>query len=306
MRRMPFVMCCFALAAICSSVFMIELDAAKRSARRSGGIITRPKFDPDAEKLEFFKGQKEGRIGVKVIPRDEKGGNVLVENTTDQPLSIQVPRAIVGVHVLNQFGGGGGGMGAMGGGMMGGGGGMMGGGQMGGGGGQSMGGGMGGGMMGGGGGMMGGGQMGGGMGGGGGFFSIPPQQTVRVQYGSVCLNHGLPVPRPSANYQLMPPEQYTSDANLQELLYIVASGKIDQKSAQAAAWHLTDKMSWQELANKTIKRLGGLPPQRYFTLLELRRAQLAVSVAVDQAGKRKPTSPNLKDAYGSSGAVGAE
>lgn len=303
MRRMPFVMSCLALATICFSVFVIELDAARRSTRKSG-IITRPKFDPSAEKLEFFKGQKEGRIGVKVIPRNEKGGNVLVKNDTNKPLSIQVPRAIVGVHVLNQFQGGGG-MGMMGGGggMMGGG---MGGGMMGGGGGQSMGGGMGGGMMGGGmgGGMMGGGGMG--MGGGGGFFSIPPQQTVRVPYGSVCLNHGLPVPRPSANYQLMPPEQYTSDANLQELLYIVASGKIDQKSAQAAAWHITDKMSWRELANKTIKRLGGLPPQRYFTLFELRRAQLLVSSAVAQARKRKTTTPKLKDAYGSSGEVGAE
>lgn len=280
MRRKPLILSLLALAGISAFVFVIELDAAKRS-RRQSGIITKLSFDPSAEKVGFFNGEKAGKIGVKVIPKNEKGGRVLVQNKSDQPISVQVPPALVGVHVLSQFGGGG--MGAMGGGGMGamGGGGMG----MGGGGQQSMGGGMGmgGGMMGGGG--MG---MGGGMGGGGGgFFSIPPASTVAVPYGSVCLNHGLPIPRPGSTYRLVPPENYTDDVELQELLTLIASGKVDQKSAQAAAWHITDDMSWQELANKSIKRLGGLPAQRYFSFAEIRRAQMMVAYAREKATARK-------------------
>ena len=98
-----------------------------------------------------------------MILKHSKQGNVLIENKTDQPLTVKLPDAVVGVHVLKQ-GGLGMGMSAPGGG----GGGQQGGG--GGGGGQSSGGGMSGG--GGGGGMQGG-------GGGMGMFSIPPRNNGR-------------------------------------------------------------------------------------------------------------------------------
>ena len=92
-----------------------------------------------------------------MILKNSKQGNVLIENKTDQPLTVKLPDAVVGVHVLKQ-GGLGMGMSAPGGGA---GGGM----QTGqGSGGQSSGGGM---QGGGGGGMQGG-------GGGMGMFSIPP------------------------------------------------------------------------------------------------------------------------------------
>jgi hypothetical protein len=120
-----------------------------------------------------------------VIPQSQFGGKVLITNTTNTPVSVKVPEAVVGVQVFPQalgggMGGLGGGMGGMGGGMGGMGG--MGGGQM-------MGGGMGGGMAGGmGGGGMGG--LGGGAAGGAGFFSIPAERTVSVPMTSVCLEHG--------------------------------------------------------------------------------------------------------------------
>src|SRR5262249_42641017 len=57
-----------------------------------------------------------GEIEVKYIPRDARGGNVLVLNKTKKPLTIQLPAAFAGVPVLAQRGGRGpGGVGGVGG-----------------------------------------------------------------------------------------------------------------------------------------------------------------------------------------------
>jgi hypothetical protein len=246
----------------------------------AGAKRTKPmshsQFDPSAERVELFKGIGSGSLTARIVSKDSKQGNVLIENKTDQPLTVEVPPAIVGVQVLKQlddFGGGGGGLGGMGGGMGGGGGG----------GGQATGGGMMGGMGG-----MGGGMMGGG-GGGGGFFSIPPQRTVRLPYQSVCLEHGKAEPSAKMTYKVVPVEEYTDSDDLHEILKLVSSGKLDRQAAQAAAWHLSDKMSWHELANKQVKRIG-LPPTPYFTQAQLRGAQEIVAVARVRAEEAKAKS----------------
>ncbi len=111
-----------------------------------------------------------------------------------------------------------------------------------------------------GGGGMGGGGMGGGMMGGmgGGFFSIPAEKTVQFPITSVCLNHGKAEPMPKMTYRLVKLEDYTSDPVLQELLEAVGTGKYDDRkqAAQAATWTLTDKMSFEQLSDKKIERLG--------------------------------------------------
>ena len=254
---------------------------AEKSSRPKGAI-TKPTFDPDAEQVGLFEGMEDGRLEVTVIAKDANGGNILIENKTDQPLTVAMPDAFVGVHVLKQFAGGG--MGGMGGGGFGGdmgGGGGLGGGQ--GGGQQSFGGGgQGGGGFGGGGGGFGGGGMGGG---GGGFFSIPPEKVVRIPYKSVCLEHGLPEPHPRSEYRLVKVEDYSDDPQLAELLRLVAHPRVDHQALQAAAWHITDDMSWQELAAKGHRRLGGLGWQPYFHPGQLQQAQQLVAAA--QAESRK-------------------
>lgn len=254
--------------------------AGKSTAKRPLRKLT---YDPNAEEVELFKGVESGQIKVKLIPQNAFGGNVLIENTTDKPLTVKFPQAVVGVPKhLAQFGGGGfggGGMGGMGGGGMGGMGmGGMGGGQ------QQMGGGMGGGGMGG---------MGGNMGGGGGGFfgggaaSIPPEQIGLIPFHSVCLQHGKPDPSVKAEYVLVPVEKFSSDPVLKELLTAVGTGKVDSQTAQAAAWHLTDKMSWDQLANKAVQHTGGAPATPYFTHAQLFGAQALLA----QAKKRADENP---------------
>jgi len=264
--------------AVCLAVVGLSSVTTAKAARRTKRkpVITRPRFDPTAERVKLFDGMKKGVLKVKVILKNDKRGNVLIENTTDKPLTVELPKAVVAVHVLKQFmgGGQGGGAGGLGGGQSG----QSGGGQN-----QSSGGGFGG--QGGGG--QGGGGYGGGSGGGGGFFSIPPEKIVRIPYRSVCLEHGKPEPRPRCTYRLIPVEQYTKNPALRELLELVGTGRINPQAAQAAAWHLSSNMSWRQLAAKQYRRLGGLGPRPYFSRAQMQGAQSLVALAVGRASEKK-------------------
>ena len=258
------------LALVVAGLPANELAAANKASKVNKKPIRNPKYDPSARQVELFDGMDAGELEVRLVPKDSKQGTVLIENKTDKPLTVKIPEAVVGVPVNAQFGGGG--FGGMGGGGMGG---------MGGGGGQAMGGGMGGGGMGGMG--MGGGGMGGMGGGGGGFFSIPPEKVISLTMNSVCLEHGKQEPNPRAKYTLVPVAKFNDDPVLFQLLSKVSTGRVDSQAAQAAAWHLTDKMSFQDLAAKTNETLDGSEPTAYFSREELQGAQELLASAVGQA-----------------------
>lgn len=234
------------------------------------------KLHPNAETVEMFAAMKSGDIDVQLIPKNAEEARVLVKNNTNKPLRIEMPAAFAGVPALAQFGGGG----------MGGGG--MGGGGMGGGGNQGMGGGMGGGMMGGG---MGGGGMGGGMGGGGGFFNVAPEKVGQVKVGLLCLEHGKKDPRPGIPYEIKPITALTSNSAVHELLMQFANDKYNQRAAQAAAWHLNNNMSWQQLAAKKIPHLNR-PSEPYFTRSELEAAMRIAEDAKSLAEQNKKSQPS--------------
>ncbi|MEO8493474.1 MAG: hypothetical protein ABI614_00275 [Planctomycetota bacterium] len=233
----------------------------------------------------LFEAMDKGEVEVRFIPKDSTEATVLVENKTDKPLTIQFPEAFAAVHVLGQFGGGGGGFG--GGGM--GGGGMGGGGMGGGGGGQGMGG--GGGGMGGGMGGMGGGM--GGMGGGGGFFNVAPQKVTKVKVPCVCLEHAKPDPTPRMKYKIVPIETLTKDPNVIEVCKMLGHGEIPQNAAQAAAWNLANGLSWQELAVKNRIELRTIGySERYFAPQELALASRIAGEAAHRAQALKSTQPS--------------
>jgi hypothetical protein len=226
-----------------------------------------PKKEPPAKAVDLFIGMDSGEVEAVLIPKDSTGGTIMIKNKTDKPLSVKIPAAFAGVPILAQLGGGGGiGGGGMGGGGMGG---------MGGGGGQGMGG-----------GMMGGGGMGG-MGGGGmgGMFNIAPDKVQKVKITAVCLDHGKADPNPRIPYKPVPIDSYAKDPAVAELLVLMLQGKIDQHSAQAAAWHIQNGLSWEELANKVgVKHIDGRK-EPYFVAAQLERAFAATRVAKEQAEK---------------------
>jgi hypothetical protein len=198
----------------------------------------------------LFAAMQAGQVDVKIIPQDATRATVLFKNLTDKPLELRLPKAFASVPVQAQgFGGGGGGMG---GGGMGGGGGQGGGGGFGGGGG------------------------GGGMGGGG-AFRIEPERLQKVKVSLVCLEHGKPDPNPKMAYQIVPLEHFTSDPKIRLLCEALAADQITQNTAQAAAWHLMDNLSWSALAAKNRSESKYTGTVRWFSPMEIRMAMAVVT-----------------------------
>ncbi len=244
----------------------------------------------EVETVEMFQAIDDGDIEVKFIPMNSKKGTVIITNKTKKKMRVAMPAAFAGVP-LAQFGGGGfggGGQGGFGGGGQGGFGGGGGGGN------QGFGGGFGGGGGGGGFGGGGGGFGGGGQGGGGGFFNVMPEKVQRIKVQGVCLDHGLEDPDPQIPYELKPIGTYTEKAGVADICHMLATGELNQRSAQAAAWHLNNDMSWEELASKRIEHLVGSPTP-YFSRQELAIAYKASEAAKERhaarekARKQKPT-----------------
>jgi len=198
-----------------------------------------------AKQVEFFEAIKAGDIAVKLIPKDAKEANVIIENKAKQPLEIKLPDAFAGVPVLAQFGG----MGGMGGGGM------------------------------------------GGMGMGGGFFSVGPDKVGKIKVTTVCLEHGKQDPNPRIPYEIRPIETFTQDQRVIEVCKMLGRGELAQNVAQAAAWHLGNGLTWDELAAKDRVKLSNGYTEKFFSAQELTVAARVSQEAVRRAGDKKPESP---------------
>ncbi|MGI9178624.1 MAG: hypothetical protein ACR2IT_12310 [Pirellulales bacterium] len=217
---------------------------------------------------DVLSAEEAGLVEVKFIANDSRSAQVVVTNRSDRPLSLRLPDGFAGVPVLAQMGqqgGGGFGAGGIGGGSQ-----SVGGGGMGG--------------MGGMGGGMGGGGMGGGM--GGGPFSLPPERTRTIRVPTVCLEHGKRDPSPRVAYRMTALETFSSDPRLQEEMTALARGGISQQVAQAAAWHISSGLTWDQLAAEVVDMAGGVPDVPYFAPAEL----VAARRFVEESSKRLQTS----------------
>jgi hypothetical protein len=272
--------CSLRLGGALALALMFSVGVVARAEEKAPSLSSQPaKVEaPKGEIVELFAAAAKGDIEVRLIPKDSTTGQVIITNKTKKPLTIQLPEAFAGVPVLAQGLGGGG---------FGGGGGLGGGGNQ-----NQQNQGMGGG------GMMGGGMMGGGGGfGGGGMFNIGPEKVGKLRFKGVCLEHGKIDPNPRVPYTMIPLESFTSKGEVIEIVRMLSKGEIDQHTAQAAAWHFTNDMSWQELANKVGKKHLDGRTEPYFT-----HAQLEVALRITreaahrsaEAAKKNPTSKPVK------------
>jgi hypothetical protein len=201
--------------------------------------------------IDLFTAIDDQQVEVKFLAKNDHDARILIKNKTKQPISLKLPTAFAGVPALAQFGGGGGGRGGGGGGRSTGGGG--GGGQQ-----QSVGGG-------------GGGGLGGGGGGGGGQFSVPPEEIAKIDVEVVCLEHGKRTPTAAAAYNIVPADEFLADRPaVVELLAAFGRGDLKHGAVQAAAWHLNNDMSWDELAAKLSGTRRSTNRVPYFTPDEIR------------------------------------
>jgi hypothetical protein len=236
MNRKQRILAVAAVAAL-AMVGTISLLAADRTGKNM-----------PATPIDLFAGMQSGDLQVKFIPKNDRDASLVITNETKQPLSVKLPDAFVAAPILAQAGGGGVNRGATGGGRnnntqnqtVGGGGG------------------------------------GGGFGGGGGGFNIAPEAVAKIKLPIVCLEHGKKDPAATVPYEIQPVESFTQDDRVKEVLTMLGNGNLDQRAAQAAAWHFSNGMSWDELANKRIHHLGSSTDEPYFSRAEL---QLALQIA---------------------------
>ena len=271
-------------SAICLSVCLLTASVAATKQPP----IKKLKHDPNVPAVDLFEAIEKGTVETTVIAKSANDANLFITNKSQTAVSVKVPPAVVAVQVLKQFFPQGGQSGLGNSGQQGGNMGMgqaqpIGGGSQ-----NSMGnnnsmgtpGNIGNGFS----------NIGSGIGNnaGTGFFSVPPQKTVQVPLKTVCLSHGKPDPRPRMKYQLVKLEDFSNDPVLHETLKLYAAGDIEVQSAQAAVWHLTDKMSWRDLRAKQIELLGGLDPLPYFSQGDVDAAEKLIVKAREMAKDKTP------------------
>jgi hypothetical protein len=85
-------------------------------------------------------------------------------------------------------------------------------------------------------------------------------------------------------YKLAPIESLSEKPGVEALCRLLGYGKISQRAAQVAAWHLNNDMSWETLANKRIEHADG-SSEPYFTQEEMRAGMALASQALSESEK---------------------
>jgi hypothetical protein len=270
-----------------TSVAIVTLLSAANT-----GPITKLTLDPAAEVVPLFDGRDDGRFDVRMTAHNAYRANVVIANQTEEPLTVALPKAAVGVHVLPQFNPSGflpgasnpfgqqsalqnsnvaasGNVAQSTAGPM-----------------QST-----------------------GLNNGpgqnqnpfgfpsvpaewkekpelatfAGFATIPAGKSIQLQMRTVCLDHGRPPPMSRMTYRLTPLDEYTADPVLAELLECY-SPRTEQEAMQAAAWHVADGLTWEQL-----RTLSNNPLSTTFKLRHVNDARALVEQAQIAAVARPRT-----------------
>ena len=118
-------------------------------------------------------------------------------------------------------------------------------------------------------------------------MNVAPDKTGDLKVGIFCLEHGKAEPRPQVAYEIKPISAFTDNKAVHELCRLYGSGRLSHSATQAAAWHLSNGMSWQELIAKRIKRANGTS-YPYFSQFDLPKN------APPKAKPLPPANPNSK------------
>ena len=133
---------------------------------------------------------------------------------------------------------------------------------------------------------------------------MAPEKVAKIKLEIVCLEHGKKEPSARIPYEIEPIASFTSDPNVQVLCKMLGTGQINQRAAQAAAWHLANHMSWNQLAAKKIHHLLG-GNESYFSrneiLAGIQIADHATKLAEAQANDPAPSASSAAS-YGTASA----
>jgi hypothetical protein len=119
-----------------------------------------------------------------------------------------------------------------------------------------------------------------------GSFILTPDRVVQLKVLSVCLDRGRPGPGPEFRYVVRPLSEVTGILGVYEICRMLGRGELSHRAAQAAAWHLANRLSWKELGAEPRRQYPGMGTQGAFTREELLDAKQAVEKAVHRSLNR--------------------
>jgi hypothetical protein len=118
------------------------------------------------------------------------------------------------------------------------------------------------------------------------MFNVPPEKVGRFKVAAVCLEHGKREPSEQVPYAIKPLESFTTKPGVRELCALLGNGQLNQRAAQAAAWHLNNDMTWQELAAKRLRFANGTA-RSYFSGEEIQGGMAVATTAVTLSQQRQ-------------------
>jgi hypothetical protein len=95
-----------------------------------------------------------------------------------------------------------------------------------------------------------------------GFATIPAGKSIRLAMRTVCLHYGRPEPTVKMTYRLQPVAEFSDSPVLAELLENY-SPRTDRDAMQAAAWHVSNVLTWDQVQQLPDRRAPG-SGRRYF------------------------------------------
>lgn len=242
------------LCLVCLLSLNLQLAEAAKPIRK----LT---YDADAPVVDLLSDDAKGKLQVQVIPQNEFLSRIRLENLTDQPLTVRLPKAVAAVHtipkeknpprarvrdsetdpkdeeaplpgtgqaVVGSFGP---------------------------------------------------------MNGPANAFphqseegnalTIPAGRSVQIRLLSACAEHGKRSPISRMSYRLKPLDKQIEIETLRKVIQSYDPQTTDSLAFQAVVWHLANGLTWKALAGKTVKRGGQTVP--YFTRKQLYSAQKLIA-----------------------------
>lgn len=133
---------------------------------------------------------------------------------------------------------------------------------------------------------------------GGAGFNIAPEKTRKIDVDCLCLDHGKPDPNSRIPYELRPISAVTDKPEIALIVAQYSKGEVSTAAAQAAAWHVQNGLSWEQLTAKRLEHIRG-PSEPYFKAQDLAAAKQMVERAEKTAKEQSKGERKSEDAPGS-------
>jgi len=95
------------------------------------------------------------------------------------------------------------------------------------------------------------------------FMNVPAGREIKVRLPCVCLEHGKPDPTARVAYELRPLSDFSTDRRVATAIASLGEKNADQLVIQLAVWNMVNEKSWDELAAMKTSSLPAFAEPRF-------------------------------------------